>query len=83
MDLTRDAGGEVWPSDDRSEPYQCDCCGRPNVPQKLKGIGYVCEDCLPSYTWPYGRYPGEEEPPKHWPVCPFRAEAAQLSVGGQ
>ena len=52
--------------------YECDCCERRNVPQKLKGIGYVCEDCLASYTWDYGRYPPAEDPPKHWPVCPFK-----------
>jgi hypothetical protein len=52
--------------------YECDCCGRPNVPQKLKGIGYVCEDCLTSYTWDYGRLPPEQEPLSHWPACPFK-----------
>lgn len=54
--------------------YECDCCGRRNVPAKLKGIGYVCDDCLASWTWDYGRYPPEEDPPKHWPVCPFKGQ---------
>jgi hypothetical protein len=51
--------------------YECDCCGRRNVPAKLKGIGYVCDDCLTSWTWDYGRYRSEEDPLNHWPVCPF------------
>jgi hypothetical protein len=28
--------------------YAYDCCGRQNVPAKLQGIGYLCEDCLSS-----------------------------------
>jgi hypothetical protein len=52
--------------------YECDCCGRANVPEKLKGIGYVCDDCLGSYTWDYGRYPADQDPPEHYPICPFR-----------
>lgn len=55
--------------------YECECCERRNVPVKLKGIGYVCEDCLVSYTWDYGRYPPGEDPPKHYPACPFKMEA--------
>ena len=57
--------------------YECECCDRRNVPAKLKGIGYVCEDCLASYTWDYGRYPPEQDPPRHWPVCPFRETDAE------
>jgi len=56
--------------------YECECCERPVVPAKLKGIGYVCDDCLPAYTWDYGRYPASEDPPRHYPVCPFKAEPA-------
>ena len=54
--------------------YECDCCGRPNVPQKMKGIGYLCDDCFPSWEWDYGRYPPEEDPPDHnaGRTCPFR-----------
>lgn len=55
--------------------FECDCCERAKVTQKLKGIGYLCEDCLPSWTWDYGRTP---EPasvrPDHQAgrACPFR-----------
>lgn len=55
--------------------YECDCCGRPNVPQKLKGIGYVCDDCLPSHI--YTGYEKDLEPPEpHYPVCPFKEAVA-------
>lgn len=56
--------------------YECDCCGRPNVPQKLKGIGYVCDDCLPSHI--YTGYEKDLEPPEpHYPVCPFKEAVAE------
>lgn len=57
--------------------YECDCCERPNVPEKLKGIGYLCDDCLTSWTWDYGRYPGEDEPANHHAgrTCPFKIPA--------
>lgn len=57
--------------------YECDCCERRNVPAKSAGIGYLCEDCLPSWTWDYGRLP---EPSSVRPdhragrACPFRGE---------
>lgn len=54
--------------------YECDCCTRWNVPQKLKGIGYVCDDCLASYVWTgYEKGPAPEP---HYPVCPFKETAA-------
>ena len=72
------AGDDV-PPQDYQEPilYECDCCERPNVPEKLKGIGYLCDDCLTSWTWDYGRYPGEDEPANHHAgrTCPFKIPA--------
>jgi hypothetical protein len=50
--------------------YDCDCCGRINVPFKLKGIGYVCKDCLVAWTWT--GYESGLQPDLHYPVCPFR-----------
>lgn len=50
--------------------YECECCGRVNVLEKLRGIGYVCDDCYPAYVWTgYERAP---EPESHYPVCPYR-----------
>jgi hypothetical protein len=49
--------------------YECDCCGRPIVPQKLKGIGYYCDDCLPFWI---GEDYWDEDMPSHLPVCPFK-----------
>jgi hypothetical protein len=51
--------------------YECDCCARPNVPEKLKGIGYVCWDCFDSWVWT--GYESGPAPVEHWPVCPFKA----------
>lgn len=54
--------------------YECDCCERRNVPAKSKGIGYLCDDCLGSWTWDYGRHPAEQDPPDHHAgrACPFK-----------
>ena len=60
--------------------YECDCCERRNVPEKLKGIGYVCDDCLASYVWT--GYESGPAPEKHYPVCPFR-ECKHGCVYGQ
>ncbi len=49
------------------EMYECDCCKRRNVPEKIKGTGYVCEDCQPDwYNWS-----SDPSIPSHHPVCPF------------
>jgi hypothetical protein len=52
----------------------CDCCGRPIVEKKSKGIGYLCDDCFGPYTaggpWDDGFLVDD-----HYPVCPFKAEA--------
>jgi hypothetical protein len=61
--------------------YECDCCERRNVPGKLKGIGYLCEDCIASWTWPGGYVPGAGEPENHVPACPFRVAAGPVQVG--
>ena len=53
--------------------YECDCCTRMNVPGKLKGIGYVCDDCLAAYCWT--GYESGPAPAPHYPVCPFKPEA--------
>lgn len=45
--------------------YDCECCKRLNVPKKLPGIGYVCNDCLPAWCDWLG------ELPSHYPICPF------------
>ena len=60
--------------------YECNCCGRKNVPAKLKGIGYYCDVCLDAYLWDEyvescmraGRKLDREAPPEHYPVCPFK-----------
>lgn len=45
--------------------FECDCCERLNVPRKLKGIGYVCDDCLLAYAgW-------DDSVDPHLP-CPFK-----------
>lgn len=49
--------------------YECECCGRMNVPAKLKGCGYICEDCFPSY-WCDDHTNGDHN--KH---CPFKVDA--------
>ncbi len=53
--------------------YSCDCCSRVIVPAKLKGIGYVCDDCLPSWCWT--GYEHGEPPAPHYPACPFKGQA--------
>ena len=53
--------------------YACDCCERENVPEKLKGIGYVCDDCLEAYCWT--GYESGPAPESHWPACPFKGLA--------
>jgi hypothetical protein len=54
--------------------YECECCDRRNVPQKLKGIGYVCDDCFAAYIWTgYEKGPAPE---LHYPVCPFKNSGA-------
>ena len=62
---------------DDERMYACDCCERENVPEKLKGIGYVCDDCYTSWDWDYGRYPPSEDPPDHHAgrTCPFKGLA--------
>jgi hypothetical protein len=70
--------------------YECDCCGRRNVPEKLKGIGYYCDDCLDDVLWPLdqeaalraGREP-DPAPPSHYPVCPFKVSADSGQSAGQ
>lgn len=52
--------------------YNCECCNRPVVPDKLKGIGYVCADCLEAYIWT--GYESGPAPESHYPVCPFAAD---------
>ena len=50
--------------------YECECCERRIVPEKLKGIGYLCDDCYASYCWTgYEKGPA---PVSHYPVCPFK-----------
>jgi hypothetical protein len=60
--------------------YACDCCERLNVPAKLKGIGYVCDDCLAAYCWT--GYESGPAPEPHYPVCPFKQMPDDAPVGG-
>jgi ribosomal protein L37AE/L43A len=55
--------------------YACDCCARPIVERKLKGIGYICDACLPAWAWTgYERTP---PPAPHYPACPYAARAPE------
>ena len=57
--------------------YPCDCCERRLVVEKLKGIGYYCDDCLP--FWIGDEY-FEPELVSHLPVCPLSAQALSRAM---
>ena len=76
------AGDDVPPQDYRDPAlYECECCERRNVPRKLKGIGYVCDDCFDSYVWT--GYEKGDAPLEHGAgrTCPFKNVAAQPGQG--
>ena len=67
-------------ADSRRVRTRASAAARLNVPQKLKGIGYVCDDCLAAYCWT--GYESGPPPEPHYPACPFRQTPGDAPVGG-